>query len=454
MVGADRDAPERFGRRNEADANPVLPGTGPGCAPAPRPTGTIPGRATLPAPLVLLLVFALVVARCVQEPSRAESRARISGLVQGRQMERARADLAAYLERFHDEEDHWFAARAYLRMGQPVAGIDAIWKHPVLPSRPGTARRFAEAGLYALGWRDEERLDPTPFEPRALIYLAEGGHPWAQDRLRRRAAQDELRETTVYFFPAFHLAAQVPLDILIDEFRRRGTEVFDIAAAVGSLHAEPYPEREHDIELLVKVVTSNEWRRLHVPVWCFACLALGRSGDPRALEALEQTEARLEGASSARDRMDLLLARVGLLAAGKWEVDESVAADVLGPKPTRILVLWYLEALIHRYLQGDLRTELRLRQVWEIPGSRILEIRRRLARAFLLRGTVPDETARTVWVPRMLRDLQAPGRPLMSVTMARATSCASAPPGRARASWTRCAWPAWPSSRAGRTPRS
>jgi hypothetical protein len=381
--------------------------------------GPTPVRKYLP-PLIVLLAFGLVAVRCALEPSRPVGREHIAGLVQGRQFEQAERRLARYLERFDDLEDHWFAARMYLRMERPADGIEAIWNHPAIAREEGTARRFAEIALFAVGWKTADRSEPTLNEPRALTVLVEGGNAWADGRLGLHAREADLSATTMYFYPAYRLATRRPMTILTPALRQRQEEYFRVAAALGALHAEDYPEKERDIDLLKRVVLSAEWRQQHLQVWAVACLALGRSGDAEAVDALLQAEAQLEGSSRARDRDDLLLLRNGLVAAGVWRVDEELAENALAPEPKQFPAVWYLEALIHRHRQGDMRSELRLTQIWEGPGTRFSDLRHRIARAFLLQDEPPSAEAVEKWVDRMLRDLEAGRGGLMSRVLAQA----------------------------------
>ena len=75
-------------------------------------------------PLVVLLAFGLIVARCAQDPYRQESQAQITGLIAGADLERAEARLTDYLARYGTDEDHWFAAKAWFALHRPEKAID------------------------------------------------------------------------------------------------------------------------------------------------------------------------------------------------------------------------------------------------------------------------------------------------------------------------------------------
>lgn len=370
-------------------------------------------------PLLVALVLALVGARCAMEPSRVEARERIRGLVQGGIHDEAERRLTRYRARFDEEEDAWFATWVWFRLMQPDRAIQEIWDHPTIPDQPGTATRFARTGLYAIGWEDEERNDPTMQEPFALVALAEGENAWAHERLRRHARELDLMASTSYFFPAYRRATRGPLRMITEEYRKRDDERFTVAAAIGSMFGDDYPEVEADEKTLLAVVGDDKWRRSFRDVWCVSALALGRHGSPAAIEALETAAAELEGSVNKIDQEDQQLVYVGLLASGRFEVNEKILSGVFAEDAAMTVTVWYLEALIHRYLQGDMRSELWLRRMWEGPGARYGGLRGRIARAFLLQDSMPDDEAVQVWVGRMLHDLEDPEAPLMSHVLAR-----------------------------------
>ncbi|MDJ0523414.1 MAG: hypothetical protein QNJ90_15200 [Planctomycetota bacterium] len=371
-------------------------------------------------PLLVLLVLGTVAVRCAQNPHREEARVRITGLIQGANLERAREVLEDYTQRYTTIEDRWFASGMWFRLRDPVRALDTIWNDPAIAGAEGTARRFAETGLLAIGWETEDRRDPTMMEPWVLIALAEGGHDWAQERLAQYGRELQLEAAILYFFPAYRQASRAPLETLVTAFRERGEEIFDVAAALGALRAEDYPEKARDIASLRKVLVSEDWRRTYRDVWMVAAIALGRSGDPGALEALQGAAARLEGSVDERDRGDLARVRLGLLTAGRFEVDPPLAKEVFGRRPDLQVTSWYMEALIHRYRSGDKRSELRLRQIWEGPGARVRPLRSRIARAFLLQDTRLSDEAVQTFVGRMVRELEAPDGPLIGHVLGRA----------------------------------
>lgn len=370
-------------------------------------------------PLLILCVLALIGVRWAQEPSRAEAQERIRGLVQGRAIDDAAAELERYRSRYQTEEDAWFATWAWFRIMRPARAMAEIWDHPTIPAHPDTARRFAETALYAVGWEDIARIDATQQEPLSLVVLAEGDNDWAHERLRRHARELGLMQVTSYFFPAFRRASSGPLTMISNEFRAREDERFRVAAAIGSLYGEDYAEAAADEEVLLEVIRDDKWRRSFREVWCVSALALGRHGSPAAIAALERAAQRLEGSVNERDQDDQRLVYVGLLAAGRFEVNDKVTAAVFTDQPELTVTAWYLEALIHRYRMGDKRSEVWLRRMWEIEGRPRLATRYRIARAFLLQDSPPDTEALRTWVNRMLGDLESSQAPMMSHMIAR-----------------------------------
>ena len=371
-------------------------------------------------PLLLLAVFGTLVVRCAMDPYREQAQKQITGHLLGGERARATRELERYVERYTGIEDRWFASRVWFRLQRPDRGISTIWDDPALRAQEGTARRFALSALSALGWEDEARVDPTRMEPFALIILVEGHDAWAEERLREHAQTLELMGSTTYFFPAYRRATRHPMDLITSVYRARGDEKFEVAAALGALGPEDYPEKQADLENLKRVIADPSWRRQFRDVWAVACVALGRSGDKDARAALDRVAAGLEGSAALRDQEDLLLVRNGQLAAGDWSIEPDQAAEMLQDAPPQMALVWYLEALIHRYRLGDMRTELRLRKVWEGPGKRVPPLRDRIARAFLLQDDLPSDAAQETWVGRMLGDLERPDASLMAHVLAAA----------------------------------
>jgi hypothetical protein len=365
--------------------------------------------------------MATIGVRAAGRPARFEARERITGIVRGAQYVAGMERLAEYIERYERPDDHWFAARMYMRLAEPGRALAMIFGSQVIADAPDTAERFAKLALYTVGWEDAARTTATAHEPDVLIALVEGGDPWAVERLREQASTLDLITVTRYFYPAYSYPSRVPMDHIVAALRTRtDDERLRTAAALGALRAEPYPQRAADLRALIELVSNNSWRAQIRNVWCVSCLALGRCGDPEAIAALRKMEAHLEGSLRPRDQADLLLVRNGLVAAGEWTADESIAASVFGPEPDAMVTNWYLEALIHRYLAGDMRSELRLRQMWEGPGARLPGLRHRTASAFLLTKQPPSQEAQDTWVERMLDELEEPRASLVSRVLAKA----------------------------------
>jgi hypothetical protein len=380
-------------------------------------------------PLAALLVCALIVGRCMAEPFRDESQAQIQGLLEGADFKAALSKLESYLERYHEDEDQWFATQAWFAMRRPDRAIDQIWSHPTISQQPGTARRFARTGLLALGWTDLGHLRPTGLEPFVLTALVDGEDAWAEEKLRHHASTLPMQMTTLYFFPAYRRANERPLEVIVDAYRERGEDDFDVAAALAGLKPEDYPEKAGDIARLQRVIADPRWRQQYLDVWGVAAVALGRSGDPAALRSLKEVEAGLEGATSQRDQEALALVRNGLIAGGDWSGVEDCLARAQSDVASPIATLWLLEALIHRYRVGDMRAEAGLVAFWTTLGERFPSMRARMARAFLLQDEPPSEEAVQHWVDRMLDDLRRPNGPPMSRILAEAWRLRSGAPG-------------------------
>ena len=374
-------------------------------------------RRLLP-PLLVLLVLAVVGVRWALGPSREEAQDRIRGLVQGGVADEARERLERYLARHDGPDDAWFATWAWFRLMQPERAMAQVWDHPALASRPDTATRFARTALEAIGWEDVRRDEATAQEPFALVALAERENDWAETRLRRHGRELDLMASTTYFFPAYRRATRRPLRMIVEEYRKRGDVRFEVAAAIGTLDGFEGPQAAQDEARLREVLGDDRWRRSIREVWCVSALALGRRATPTALETLAAAAARLEGSVNEIDIQDLQLVYVGMLAAGDFDVHDKIVGAVYGEQATRIVTVWYLEALIHRYLLGDERSEAWLRRMWEGPGARYRGLRSRIARAFLLQDSMPDEAAMEAWVGRMLADLERPDAGPMAQVLA------------------------------------
>jgi len=360
-------------------------------------------------PLLLGLVLALIAVRCALEPHREEAMAHIDGLAQGGDNVGAAKALERFEKRYDTVADRWYAAETWLRIRQPVRAIDTIWKDPEISARPDSARRFAESALFTLGWENQARTDATTLEPLVILALVEGGSAWAEERLTQYGRELPLMGVTPYFFPAYRATSRAPLARLVAAFRERHDEKFDVAAAMGGLLETEYAGKAADVATLLDVIASDAWRRQYRDVWHVSALALGRAGTPEAVEALQAAVARFEDSTNEGDRHDLDYVRNGLLAAGHMEVDAALAPIVFAKAPNLKLMVWYVEALIHRYRLGDARVEPRMQQLWEGPGVRFPGIRWRIARALLLGEKPPNDTEVKMFVGRMVRELEAPG---------------------------------------------
>ncbi len=371
-------------------------------------------------PILVASILALIGVRCAMEPHREEAKQRITGFIQSGELDKATGQLERYVGRYETIDDAWYAAQTWFRLRQPLRAIDAVWKDERIAAKKETPRRFAETALLTLGWSGPNRRDATPLEPFVLLPLVEGGAPWAVKRLEGYGATFDLMQVVPYFFPAYRHHSRKPLEVLIRAFRTRGEEKFDVAAAMGALRAEDYPERAADIKVLRDVIASERWRLQFRDVWTVSALALGRSGEPEALESLAKAAAALEGSENERDQIDLPMLHVGMIAGGRFDVDPKLTRYTLGKESHLSVLTWYLEALLHRYKLGDMRSELRLRQIWEGPGKKLQGLRTRIAGAHLLREELPSDDAVKTFVGRMVKDMERPGAPLISRVLSRA----------------------------------
>ena len=369
-------------------------------------------------PLVVLAVLAAVVVQCAMAPSRDMKRERVQGLIRSGDTRAALDLLEIYLDRFDDVEDRWFAAEAYFRALQPTKAIDVIWKDPELRADPQAQRRFAEIGLFALGWRDERRTERGIAEPPALLALVEGGNAWAEARLLEEARTLPLEGTTTYFFPAFRMATARPMEVIVKGYRMRADPKLDVAAAMAELRPEPYPERAKDLQVVKAVVASSQWRTQRPEVWRVCCLALGRSEDPGGLDLLRRQERLLGRGRKDYEQIQRLEAMVGLMAAGVKGVKEQLDKEIQDESTAALIGTWYLEALIHRWRQGDQMARSEMLKIWNTKGSFFEELRHRVGMALLLQYELPDPNDPDIQA--MLKIMRDPEAPLLGRVLAEA----------------------------------
>lgn len=366
------------------------------------------------APVIVILVFGIVLFRLAGNPERAWERERIAATWDVAAV-RPEADRKAFLERVArfvdaaggDAESRWFAARAYVKADAVVRAIDSVWGSADPGEVPGTARRFGALLLKNLGFLDDENLrGPLSAAGVVALALVEGGDPRAAVFLDRFVTEDLEGGLLDYLYGAFLFATRETAERVARDLRLRGEQPADVVAALISMGPDPYPERDADLALLAEVVQEEGLRWAEKSVWARACIALGRSEVPEALEVLEGLRERLGSSPEPEDRWDGAVVTAGLVAGGRWDVADTLTPylDLSGPE-SRVRV-WTSEALLHRLRQGDPQAPERLRTLWEslqtVPD---VALRAQVATALLLRDEIPPPTFP---VEEILADLQAP----------------------------------------------
>lgn len=368
------------------------------------------------APLLVLALVGLVALRWMADPRRDRERTWIAGswdlaLQRPDVKERLTGRLEGHLERYGDEAGtRWFAARAWMKIGEVGRAIDAVWTSPDLAAAPGTAHRFGSLLLRVLGFVDDARLrQPRTGAAMATLVLAEGGDEeaaaWLDEFARARIQGGYLSE----LYGTFLYSTRSETLRVADGLRARGEPIADVIAALLAVGPEPYPERGDDMARLEEIVLRDADRRQQRVVWATACVALGRSEDARALVVLEGLHARLSRSKDPLERDDAAVVAAGLLAGGRWSMRGDLS-PYLGSRSLEADVrLWYAEAVQHRLARGDPQARAAWVGIWQSllthPDSRLAE---RVATAFLLRDAQPPPQIPLDWVLGPLEDEDAP----------------------------------------------
>jgi len=365
------------------------------------------------APTLVLALAVLLVARWAADPAREAQRSWIAASwdtaaerpeIRARLLER----LEDHLRRYGDDaEDRWFVARAYLKVGEARRSIDVVWGDEGLASAPGTARRFGALWLRVLGFLDDQRLRrPRPAATLSALLLDEGGDAQARawiDALAERHAEVGLLET---FYGAFLYGTRDTAVHLASRLRARPEETARVVAALLALGPDPYPGRADDLALLQAKVEDASMRNLERVVWSTACVVLGRSEEPRALDQLTSLRRRLALSPEEMDERAADIAAAGLLAGGRWDMLEPLAPYLGEQGPLSLVRAWYVDALLVRLARGDPEAPEALVPMWDSlqqhPDPQLLE---RLATGLLLRDELPPEG---VPLDRLLADLESP----------------------------------------------
>ena len=375
-------------------------------------------RVRLLPPLLVLAFAAVLAARVAARPSRAPRQSHIASLVLGGNQPDARRALDRYQRDYADEDDRWFVAEMHMRLGELGHATDAVRQDLEGARQTEAVRRFAIVALSALGWEDRHRAQPTPDMPACLLALVEGRVPWADQILRHLAATDSMVEASGYFFRAFRDTTPRPLSIIVEAFRKRSEEPFQIAAAMASARNEAW-RQPGDLAKLRKVVGAEGWRLQQPQVWRSCCYTLGQTRDPEGLTILRERLEALSKAEGPNVADDVAFLRIGLFVSGDWSQHDPLFERVLHAAtfdPT--IAMWASDALLHLHHQGDPEARHIIGDVWALPGKDHPGLRHSIARSILLRESAPDESA--VPIALVLKTLQAPGAPLMSHMLARA----------------------------------
>ena len=369
-------------------------------------------------PLLVVALLGGLVARVAARPSRTPRQVQIASLVHGGNQAAAHAELTRYARDFDDQTDRWFVAEMRLRLGDIDGALDRVWGDASMRNDPATQRRFAIMALEVMGWADRDRAVETQDTPACLLALVEGGVPWAEDILRRKAATDTLIDATRYFFIAFRDTTSGPLRIILEEFRKRDDPQFRVAVAMAAVR-DPKTRRPSDVDALRQVVASERWRTQHTDVWRSCAYALGQSGDAQGVEVLRKQLGTLTETEGRTVEDDKAFLRIGLFASGDWTQHEPLFERILDPEHyDRSIASWALQALLHLHHTGDPEARHIVGDVWALPGERFPGLRHTIVRSILLPEGDPDEKA--IPVAMVLRDLQDEGAPLISHVLARA----------------------------------
>ncbi len=365
-------------------------------------------------PLLVLLVLGFVVWRVQGDPRRDADRKnleRLAGSAFGNPegVQQFVASVEDYLGRYGDRaEDRWYAARLLLHSHLAGPAIDTVWRDPGLRrDLPDATRRLGRLLLLDVAFDDPvhmERPQP-PISDVVTSVLADGGDPQALERFDTLSGDNPLPRWASLYFTTWFFGSQALQRRMLDELRAKQDLEADLAAARLQMGPDPYPERDADLGRLKEEVESDA-RQKRRPDWAISCLALGRSEDAGALDALEGVVNELAKSSAPNDRADAAMASIGLVAGGRWAAEARVLPQIPFERPVDMLLLWYLDAVVHRYRRGDSEAFSRIETWWK-KGARggPLSARPRLAIQLCLVGPAPPQDGP---VAKLVEDLAAP----------------------------------------------
>lgn len=343
-------------------------------------------------PLLLLALAALVVITALERPTRPRAREAVDFLVADR-YRRAEAAEAVdrYLARFGGEDDRWFAIERYLQARYLHKALDLL----LADGRPApeATRRFARLALWTIGWEEPQRDKPTGLQYRAVPILAEGGDPEAQEFLQTIARTYPMPVTGMYLLQGMRYTGHDGVAPVIRGYREKGDGPARAAAAFATFgQGDLVPQAvsaDGDLELLLGMLEQE--RMQHRDAWAASAFALGRSGVPRALEALRARARRLGELDNDRARADRLLVLTGLNAGGSPDPDQlDLLEDALQqPRVDVELVAWYADLVLQLVLQGHAEGPARVETLWKRIAARNPGLELRIVQRLALSAEAP-----------------------------------------------------------------
>lgn len=343
-------------------------------------------------PLLLLALTALIVITALGRPTRPRARETVDFLVADR-FRRAEAAEAIdrYLARFGGVEDRWFAMERYLQVRYLHKALDLLLADG-RPS-PEATRRFARLALWTIGWEEPQRDTPTGLQFRTVPILAEGGDAKATEFLQTIARSYPMPATGMYLLQGMRYTGHDGVAPVVRGYREKGDGPARAAAAFATFgHGPLVPQAvtvDGDLELLLAMLAQE--RMQHRDAWAASAFALGRSGEPRALEALRSQATRLGELENERARADRLLVLNGLNAGGSPDTDQlDLLEDALQqPRLDVELLAWYVDLVVQLVLQGQPEAPARLQTLWTDIAARSPGLELRIVQRLALSAEAP-----------------------------------------------------------------
>jgi hypothetical protein len=268
--------------------------------------------------------------------------------------------------------------------------IDAVWDDPTLRKQVGSGRRLATAILETSAWGEDETLEqPRGPQNVVLSILADGGDPRAEELLASRVEDEPWEAIQDIFLATQTFGTDHVRTAMIDALRARDDAEGDLGAAILAASKDPYPERDHDLEILRTVVGKPVAPNQRL-IWSIACRSLGRMEDPAGMAVLADVIRRAADGDKQISPGDVAMAAIGEAAGGRWEAlaaaKEVLKSDGMGP----FFVEAYLQVLVHRWHLGDEEASKRLLAWWQqAPTGGPYAFRAKAVRALYLRDGMP-----------------------------------------------------------------